>query len=124
MLILNQSVGDKMASVKNNGFSKGKVVYNESIIQGIVAIAVSGVEGVVLKLDKKGKSSLKDNIKVVSEKDGVFVSVTVSVSHGYSIPDIAYNIQHGVRQNVENMSKYKVSKIDVYIDDVLFEEKQ
>ena len=113
-----------MASVKNNGDSKGKVVYNESIIQGIVAIAVSGVEGVVLNLDKKGRSALKDNIKVVSDKDGVYVSVTVSVLHGYSIPDIAYNIQHGVRQNVENMSKYKVAKIDVFIDDVLFEEKQ
>ena len=112
-----------MAS-KNTGYSSGKVVYNESIIQGIVAIAVSSVEGVVLKTERKGKASLKDNVKVESTKDGVYVSVTVSVMHGYSIPDIAYNIQHGVRQNVENMTKYKVNKIDVYIDDVLFEDKQ
>ena len=102
--------------------SKGKVVYNESIIQGIVAIAVSSVEGVVLKPDKKGKTSLKDDIKIESAKDGVYVSVTVSVMNGYSIPDIAYNIQHGVRQNVENMTKYKVKRIDVSIDDVLFED--
>ena len=113
-----------MASVKGNRYSKGKVVYNDNIIQGIVAIAVSGVEGVAFKKDRKGKTSLKDSIKVVSDKDGVFVSVSVCVLHGYSIPDIAYNIQHGIRQNVENMTVYKIKKIDVYVDDVLFEEKQ
>lgn len=112
-----------MASVKNNGYSKGKIVYNESIIQGIVAIAVSGVVGVAFVADKKGKNSFKDKVKVVTEKDGVYVTVNVSVLHGYSIPDIAYNIQHGVRQNVENMSKYKVNRVDVYVDDVLFEDK-
>ena len=111
-----------MASVKN-GFSKGKVIYNEGIIRGIVAIAVSGVEGVVFVDDKKDKNSFKDKVKVVKEKDGVYVTVNVSVVHGYSIPDIAYNIQHGVRQNVENMSKYKVNRVDIYVDDVLFEEK-
>lgn len=111
-----------MANVKRNGYSKGKVVYNESIIQGIVAIAVTSVEGVVLYAGKKGKASLKDNIKVISEKDGVYVSVNVSVKNGFSIPDVAYDIQHGIRQNVENMSKYKVNRVDVYVDDVLFDE--
>ena len=111
-----------MANVKNSGYSKGKVVYNESIIQGIVAIAVTSVEGVVLYAGKKDKASLKDNIRVLSEKDGVYVSVNVSVKHGYSIPDVAYDIQHGIRQNVENMSKYKVNRVDVYVDDVLFED--
>ncbi len=108
-----------MAEYKN-GESRGKVVYSENIVQSIVAIAVTSVEGVSIKSGKK--SSLKDSIKVVTDKSGISVSVNVSVLYGYNVPDIAYNIQHGIRQNVENMSKYKISKIDVYINDVLFEE--
>ena len=41
-----------------NGENRGKVTYDESIINGIVAVALGGVEGVVLKSDKKNKKSL------------------------------------------------------------------
>ncbi len=105
-----------------NGESRGKVVYNENIVQGIIAIAVSSVEGVSIKPNKKG--SFKESIKIVNDKSGISVFVSVSVLYGYNIPDIAYNIQHGIRQNVENMTKYRISKIDVLINDVLFEESK
>ncbi len=104
-----------MANVKS-GESRGKIVYNESIVNGIVEIAVSNVEGVS---EKHGK----DNIKIVSDKDGIYVSVTVNVLHGYNIPDVAYNIQSGIKESVESMSKYKISKVDVFVSDVIFEEK-
>ena len=106
-----------------NGESRGKVTYDESIINGIVAVAVSGVEGVILKSDKKGRKSLKDSIKIVSDKTGVHVTVKVDVLYGYSIPDIAFNIQHGIKQSVEEMSRYHIADVDVYVNDVLFEDK-
>lgn len=102
--------------------SRGKVVYNESIVKGIVAIAVSSVEGVAPNQGKNGVS-LKDSIKIVSDKDGIYVSVTVNVLHGYNIPDVAYNIQNGIKESVESMSKYKISKVDVFVSDVVFAEK-
>lgn len=103
--------------------SKGAVVYDDSIVQNIVEIAVKSVEGVVLPVLKKGKTT-KDYIKVVSDKSGINVSVSVAIKYGYTVPDVAYNIQHGIRQNVELMTRYKISKIDVLINDVVFEEKQ
>ena len=108
---------------KKETVSRGSVIYDESIVTGIVAIAVTSVEGVVITPNKKGKVSSKDYIKIVSDKDGMYVSVTVSVTYGYNIPDIAYNIQYGIKANVEAMTKYKISKVDVFVADVVFEEK-
>ncbi len=106
-----------------NGENRGKVTYDESIINGIVAVALGGVEGVVLKSDKKNKKSLKDLIKIVSDKTGVHVTVRVSVLYGYSIPDVAFNIQHTIKQSVEEMSRYHIADVNVYVNDVLFEDK-
>ncbi|MBP5177301.1 MAG: hypothetical protein ILP02_01815 [Clostridia bacterium] len=72
--------------------SSGSVIYDESIVSGIVAIAVSAVEGVTVAPGKKGKVPSKDYIKIVSDKDGMYVAVTISVQYGYNIPDVAYNV--------------------------------
>lgn len=108
---------------KATGSGSGKVVYNDSIVKGIVALAVSEVEGVVIKQTKRRERSIKDSIKVVKEKDGIYVSVSVCVNYTNSIRDVAFNIQSSIRQNVETMSDYKISKVDVFVSDVLFEER-
>ena len=110
-------------ATKKNSESRGSVIYDESIVTGIVAIAVTSVEGVVVQPNKKGKVSSKDYIKIVSEKDGIYVSVTVSIHYGYNIPDVAYNIQYGIKSNVEAMTRYKISKVDVFVADVVFDER-
>lgn len=105
---------------KVNGTSRGKITYNESIVKGIVALAVANVEGVVIKQTKR---SIKDSIKLTKDKNGICVSVTVCVRYDNSISDVAFNIQNSIRQNVETMSDYKISKVDVHVSDVLFDDK-
>lgn len=56
----------------------------------------------------------------VLEKDGIYADVSVIVKYGYNVPELAYRIQQSVKQNVENMTKYKVAKVDVHIQDVVF----
>ena len=108
---------------KKTSESRGSVIYDESIVTGIVAIAVTAVEGVVVQANKKGKISSKDYIKIVSDKDGISVEVSIAVLSGYNIPDIAYNIQYGVKSNVEAMTKYRISKVDVNVIDVVYDER-
>jgi len=110
-------------AVKKTTENRGRVVYDESIVMGIVAIAVTSVEGVVITPNKKGKVSAKDYIKIVNDKEGMSVSVTVSVNVGYAIPDVAYNIQYSVKSNVESMTKYKIAKVDVYVSDVIYDDQ-
>ena len=97
-----------------NDKQNGKVVYNEGIVNGIVALAVEEVEGTTLVSGKKR------GISLFLEKDGIYADVSVIVKYGYNVPELAYRIQQSVKQNVETMTRYKVAKVDVHIQDVVF----
>ena len=105
-----------MSNIKLTSEKKqsGKTVYNSGIVQNIVEIAVLEVEGTV---STEGK---KNGISLYLEKDGVYADVSVVVKYGYNIPELAYRIQQSVKQSVENMTRYKVAKVDVHILDVVF----
>lgn len=94
----------------------GKIVYNAGIVNGIVALAIGEVDGAMLVSGKKR------GISLFFEKDGVYADVSVIVKYGHNIPELAYRIQQSVKQNVENMTRYKIAKVDVYIQDVVFED--
>ena len=99
---------------------KGNVNYNEGIVQGIVILAVSEVQGVSLKSDKiKDKA---DYIKIDFNSDDVSVDVTIDIEYGFNVPDVAYDIQDSIKRNVEAMSRYKVSNVDVHVEGVIFNE--
>lgn len=105
---------------KQGGKTSGKVVYNGSIVKGIVTLAISEVDGVALATDKNSKN--KEGIVVTFVNGNVLADVTVSVRYGLNIPDVAYNIQQSVKHNVEAMTEYKVGSVDVHVVDVLFDE--
>lgn len=95
---------------------KGKVVYNAGIVSGIVSLAISEVEGAQPLPGKK------NGISLYIEKDGIYADVSVIVKFGYNVPELAYRIQQSIKQNVENMTKYKVAHVDVHVQDVIFED--
>ena len=106
-----------MSNVRLNPEDKdGKVFYNAGIVRGIVALAINDVEGA------QPLSGKKRGISLYIEKDGIYADVSVIVKYGYNVPELAYRIQQSIRQNVENMTKYKVAKVDVHVEDVVFEE--
>jgi uncharacterized alkaline shock family protein YloU len=93
----------------------GKVVYNAGIVRGIVALAINEVEGA------QPLSGKRNGISLYIEKDGIYADVSVIVKYGYDVPELAYRIQKSIKQNVETMTKYKVAKVDVHVQDVIFE---
>ena len=104
----------KNIKLSPKGDQKGKVVYNAGIVHNIVALAVAEVEG-AMPIEEK-----KNGISLYIEKDGIYADVSVLVKYGYNVPELAYRIQQTVKQSVENMTKYKVVKVDVHIQDVDF----
>ena len=90
-----------------NDKQNGKVVYNAGIVNGIVALAVEEVEGTTLVSGKKR------GISLFLEKDGIYADVSVIVKYGYNVPELAYRIQ-------QSMTRYRVAKVDVHIQDVVF----
>ena len=98
----------------SNDKQKGKIVYNASIVQNIVELAVAEVEGTIFNRGKKG------NISLFLEKEGVYVNVSVVVKYGYNVPELAYRVQQMIKQSVENMTHFKVAQVNVHIQDVVF----
>lgn len=95
---------------------KGKITYNPGIVSGIVALAVGEVEGVSL-LNTKNKG-----VKLNFEKQGITADISVIVDSTYNVSSLAFQIQQSIKHNVESMTKYKVAKVDVHIQDVNFPE--
>lgn len=104
-----------MAHVRYNPNTKqnGKVIYNESIVNSIASLAVNEVEGAELVSGKKG-------IRLYFEKEGVYADISVIVKYGYNIPELAFRIQQIIKQNVESMTVYKIAKVNVHIQGVVF----
>jgi uncharacterized alkaline shock family protein YloU len=105
-----------MAHIRHDPTSsqKGKITYNAGIVDGIVALAITEVEGVSL-LSTKNKG-----IKLNIDKTGINADISVQVDYDYDVPALAFRIQQSIKHNVESMTHYKVSKVDVHIQDVLF----
>jgi len=104
-----------MASIKYNPSSqKGKISYNVDIVSGIVVLSLQETEGIEL-VPSKSKG-----IKIWFEKEGIFADISVIAHYGYSVPELAYSIQQTVKQMVESMTKFKIAKIDVHIQSVVF----
>ncbi len=100
----------------SNDKQRGKIVYNAGIVQNIVEIAVTEVEGTMLAQGKRG------GISLYLERDGIYVDVSVVVKYGYNVPELAYRIQQSVKQSVESMTRFKVAEVNIHIQDVVFTE--
>lgn len=106
-----------MASIRyNSSGQKGKITYNSDIVSGIVVLSLKETEGIEL-IPSKSKG-----IKICFEKEGVFVDISVIAHYGYSVPDLAFRIQQSIKQMVESMTKYKIAKVDVHVQSVVFPE--
>ncbi len=104
-----------MASIRYNpNGQKGKISYNADIVSGIVVLSLQETEGIEL-VPSKSKG-----IKICFEKEGIFADISVIAHYGYNVPELAYSIQQTVKQMVESMTKFKIAKIDVHVQSVVF----
>ena len=102
--------------------NEGKIVYNNSIVDGIVLLAIAELDNVELFSFADKKKMRSKAIKISSEKYGVKVSVAIKVHYSQSISDVAFRVQEAIRHNVEAMTEYKVSSVDVSVLGVMFNE--
>ncbi len=102
---------------------ESKVIYYDGIIDGIVLLAIKEIP--YIELDAKDANSLTRNnaIKVKRTQDGIHIDVTVKIHYSQNVSDMAFKIQESIRHNVEAMTEYHVSSVNVYISGVNFEDK-
>ncbi len=101
--------------------NEGKIVYGSGIIDSIVYHALSDVPYIQLYSttpSKKGKSS----IDVRFDKEGVHIDIYVKIHFTQTVNDMAFKIQETIRHNIENMTDYKISDINVIVKGLLFDD--
>lgn len=113
-----------MARFKKNLQNKpeSKIIYKDGIVDGIVLLSVSELEFVELCNPVKNDDMKSKAIKVTYGKDGVQVEVMVKIHFSQCVSDVAFKIQEAVRHNVESMTEYKISNVDVIVNGVIFDE--
>ena len=101
--------------------NEGKIIYGSGIVDGIVLLAVKEIPYVELFV-LSNKSNVSNAIAVKFEKDGVHVDVEVKIHFSQSVSDTSFKIQEAVRHNVEAMTEYHVSCVNVAIKGIIFDE--
>ena len=100
---------------------EGKLVCCDCIIDDIVELAINEIVGV--EFDFTHSVIYGNPIKVVFEKDGVHVDVSVKIHFTQSVAEMAFKIQESIRHNVESMTEFHVANVNVNIHGVYFEDE-
>ena len=105
--------------VISKGDEQGKVVYTSDILYNLVLCAMKEVDGVVdfdindLKSAKKQKM-----VKIETSNQQVYVDVYIKVRPDVKVPEVAFNIQHAIKNAFETMVDFKVKEINVHVIEV------
>lgn len=65
-----------------------------------------------------GKESLSKGIKVNQTDDGIVLDVYVVVKYGVKIPVVAWDIQTNVKEELEIMTSWSVSAVNIHVQGV------
>ena len=100
-----------------------------STIAGIAASEIKGVAGMYSSFangiaEKFGaKKNQTKGVKVEMEDDAVSIDLYIVVKYGIKIPELAWEIQESVKNNVETMTGLNVEKVNIHIEGVSFEKE-
>ena len=110
----------------------GNIHISEDVLAVIAAAAATEVEGVGslstnLSSDIAellgGKKNLSKGIRIVMEEDSVQVDVSLLIKYGYTIVDVAKEVQNAVFLAIENTSGLPVENVNVHVAGILFDKE-
>ena len=110
--------------------NKGNLKISENVIEKIAEIATLEVEGVAsLAHHTQGikgiisKTYLNKFMDITLIDNVATIDISVNVLIGYEVPKVSVNIQKNVKAAVQNMTSIAVSKVNVTIAGVEFQEQ-
>ncbi len=106
---------------------KGNVIISDEVVSVISAIAAKSVEGVngiqssVAGgfVEFLGKKNPGKGVKVTVSDNSVEIEMSISVNYGTKIQDVAWEIQGKVKSEVEAMTGYEVSAVNITVDGIV-----
>ena len=106
----------------------GKVSIDESVVAqvaGLTALDCFGIVGMGIVSVKDGivKQLRRDNVSKgvnvrFDENGDIVIELHIVVAYGVSIKAVTDNLMQSVKYKVEDFTSFKVSHINVYVEDV------
>jgi uncharacterized alkaline shock family protein YloU len=105
----------------------GSITITEEVIAVCVREAVSRTQGVhelfggfqdTLSQNILGKELKFKGIKISDEEDGVVIDIQIIVDYGVKIPEIAWDLQRRVKNELEEMTDAAVKAVNVVVQGV------
>jgi len=104
----------------------GSIKVSEEVILKIAETAACEIEGVAVKgqhLDAPtAMSKFRGPVRARILGEAAAIKFDILVMDGYNAVDVAENIQRSVKSAVQNMTGFTVTKVDVNVSGVRFEE--
>ncbi|MDD3725903.1 MAG: Asp23/Gls24 family envelope stress response protein [Candidatus Ratteibacteria bacterium] len=105
----------------------GNVKVDNEVLASIAAIAARKVPGVhristsiVGDIVQWLRKSPDVGIKIIIGEDEVSFELRVVIDYGVNIPEVTYQIQKAIKEEVERISGLKVGNVDVVIHGIHF----
>ncbi len=92
----------------------GKIVISQDVIEKIIAHNIEAHKELSL-YSKKG-------VKLEIKKDKVLINLMVKVRFGVRIPDLMWEIQKAIKEDIEKLTNYSVKEVNIHVQEFEFPE--
>ena len=110
---------------------KGSVIISEDVIASIATNAAKDIDGVssfsnrpvdVVSTIKSGSLKVMSPVRIVQNGDDITVNIYLNLEPNKKIKEVSQEVQSGVKEAVQNMTGRLVSKVNVIVAGIDFEE--
>jgi uncharacterized alkaline shock family protein YloU len=111
---------------------EGKIRISEDVIAQLATKALNSVEGVSpanpgimanLRLGRKTINGVRISISD-GEVPEILVDAYISVKYGLRIPDVCWDVQEAVKEQIERFTGYSIKGVNIYVQGITFAEKK
>ena len=111
---------------------EGKVRIAEDVIAQLATKALNSVEGVSpaspglmanLRLGRKTVNGVRISISD-GDSPEIVVDAYISVKYGLRIPDVCWDVQEAIKEQVERYTGYSIKGVNIYVQGITFAEKK
>ncbi|MDD6659801.1 MAG: Asp23/Gls24 family envelope stress response protein [Eubacteriales bacterium] len=111
--------------------SMGELIISDEVLSSIAVNAAKDVDGVssfcnkpvdVVNTIKQGSLKVMSPVRIKQDNDGFSISIYINIAPGKKFQTVATGVQTSVKESVQNMTGKLVTKVNVIVAGIDFEE--
>lgn len=122
------NIVEEVELTENNEVT-GNIKISDEVIATIAVIATEEIDGVAgmygtftegIAEKFGGKKRYSKGVRVETVDNSVVVDLDIIVDYGTKIPDVSWEIQENVKNNIETMTGLVADKVNIHVEGVSF----